>query len=488
MWTAVQEYNESIKHVKKNDEDPVRMEAKSMQDVENYVANHLAQFQHFRHDGTRFDVIRGAIGDHLMQIQAISDVLSGPVTTGFPAAAPIFTAINFLVFTGNRVRADYDNIIDFLNEVGACMNSISIVEGFIATGRQIPQLDQDFKRVFSAVLTLCGISTTYILDGRLKRSLMRGVLGNDHGLNAAYQKLQKAMVTLGRSINNGTFANAVVLTKGMELLQDQVMEIERLVNQTLQVSNEIRDGLKDQNKPPERRIRDYFENFAFWEAPYDELKKKFVVGTEKWLLEEDQHYITWSVADDDSWGRGRSSLLWIWGGTGTGKSVLAFKAVETLKSYAAKLRGVSVAYFFFSPEKKITLQQALYSLIVQVGDYDELYAKRIASLIKDSKEAKPESIKPVAVFRRFIADQCVLGSSDSFRRRLYIVLDGIEELSNEEQKNLQEIVGQIMSEKQRKLSIKLLLLGQSELNERFGRIEDVPVPHGEYLLLNPPWI
>jgi hypothetical protein len=476
MQKALEEYNENTRDLKK-DPDPAGMEARSMKDVEAYVANHVDKFQKFRHPGTKFDVLRTAIGNNLNQVQAMSNVLSGPTTAAFPAAAPIFTAINFLVFTGNRVKADFDNLMDFLEEVGSCMNSISIVEGFIHTGQQIPQLDEDFRKVFSAVLTLCGISTRYIKDGRLERGMLRGLFGNDRGLNVAYIKLQKAMASLGRSIANGTFKGMVELTAGMTALQEEVMELEKLAKETNQntketkdVVKEIRDDLKDQNMPDPRRIRIFFEGFGTWQAAFDERKKKFVNGTADWLLKDDQ-YTTWfgegdRTSDKTSWGRGRLSVLCTWGGTGTGKSMLAFKVVNDLTSYAADLRGISVAYFFFPPDKKVSLKSALYSVIVQVADYDELYCRRIASLVKNINQTKSESIDTVAIWKKFIADQYVYGSS---RGRLYIVLDGIEDLTTEDQKALQEIVGQIISDK---LNIKLLLFGQ----EKFSRVGDIQVP------------
>jgi hypothetical protein len=490
MQSALEEYNEATRDLKR-DYDP-SMEARSIADVEAYVADHMDKFRKFRHDGSKLDIIRTAVGDNLAQIQVISDVLAGPTTAGFPTAAPIFTAINFLVFTGNRVRSDFDNLLNFLEEVGSCMNSISIVEGFVHSGRQIPQLDGNFKDVFSAVLALCGISTKYISDGRFKRGLMRGVLGDDRGLSSAYSRLQRAMVALGRSIQNGTFAGVVVLTAAMAALEDQVAELDRIARETNQFVKEtkdivketkddikdVRDSIKDLNKPDTRRIREFFEDFATWEAPFEERKKKFVNGTSEWLLEDDETYKTWFGKDDkNSWGRGRLSALWIWGGTGTGKSILAFKVVDALKPYAAEFRGMSVIYYFFPIEKKVSLKSALKSLIIQIADYDEIYRQRIASIIKDITQSKSvskaEDMDTMTIWKTYVANQYVTASA---RMKLHIVLDGIEELTPGEQKMLQEIIGQIISDK---LNIKILLFGQSEINDKFGKIGDVQVPHIE---------
>ena len=486
MQSALEEYNETTGDLKKDYDQA--MEARSIADVQAYVVDHADKFRKFRHNESRLDQFRTAVGQNLNQIQVMSDVLAGPATAAFPAAAPIFTAINFLVFTWNRVKSDFDNLLNFLEEVGSCMNSISIVEGFVHSGRQIPQLDVDFKNVFSAVLKLCGVSTKYISDGRFKRGLMRGFLSDDRGLSSAYATLQKAMVNLGRSIQNGTFAGVVVLTEGMAALEDQVAELDRLARETNQAAKDtkeivtqtkddmkdLRDAVKDQNMPDTRRIRIFFEGFAPWEAPFEERKRKFVDGTSEWLLKDDETYKTWfSEGDKKSWGRGLLSVLWIWGGTGTGKSILAFKAVDTLKSYAAEFRGVSVIYYFFPLEKKVSLKSALKSLIIQIADYDELYRQRIATLIKNSSQTKAEDVDTIAIWKTYIADQYVSGSA---RGKLHIVLDGIEELTPPDRKSLQEIVGQIILDK---LNIKLLFFGQSELNDTFGKSGAAQVPHIE---------
>jgi hypothetical protein len=487
MQSAMEEYNEATKDLKKDYDQT--MEARSISDVQAYVTEHADKFKMFRHDGSRLDKFRTAVGDNLSQIQIMSDVLAGPTTSAFPAAAPIFTAINFLVFTGNRVRSDFDDLMGFLQEVGACMNSISIVEGFVHSGRQIPQLDTEFKKVFSAVLQLCGISTKYISDGRFKRGLMRGVLGNDRGLGRAYSQLQRAMVDLGRSIQNGTFAGVVVLTNAMVALEDQVAELDRLARETNQATRDvkdivkesrddikdIRDVVKDQNLPDTRRIRIFFEGFATWEAPFEERKKKFVDGTADWLLKDDAVYQKWFAEGiKKSWGRGLLSILWIWGGTGTGKSVLAYKVVDELKSFAAEEgRGVSVIYYFFRLERTVTLKSALKSLIIQIADYDELYRQRIATLIKNSGQSKADDVDTMAIWKTYIANQYVSGSA---RGMLHIVLDGIEELTSGDRKMLQEIVGQIISDQ---LRIKILLFGQSQINDTFGKVGNVQVPHIE---------
>jgi hypothetical protein len=73
--------------------------------------------------------------------------------------------------------------------------------------------------VFGAVLTLCGISTKYIQDGRFPRALLKGTFDSDRGLSVAYAKLHKSMVNLGRSIDSRIFIGVVELKVGLQGLE-----------------------------------------------------------------------------------------------------------------------------------------------------------------------------------------------------------------------------------------------------------------------------
>jgi hypothetical protein len=161
MQKAVDDYNSDTKDLEK-DPNAKAMQAKSMEDVQKYIKTHTNNFKNYRHPGGIADRLTTTIGNHLGAIQAMSNALGAATTQFFPAAAPVFTAVNFLIFTGNRVGSDFDNLEDFFEDVGACMNSISIVEGSIHTSRKNEKLDEAFKKVFSAVLTLCAVSTRFV--------------------------------------------------------------------------------------------------------------------------------------------------------------------------------------------------------------------------------------------------------------------------------------------------------------------------------------
>ena len=88
----------------------------------------------------------------------------------------------------------------------------------------------------------------------------------------------------------------------MQIIQDQVMELERLANQQLVILKDIRDEQKEQNLQNPGRIRIYFTGFAFWEASFESCRKRFVCGTADWML-QDETYKDWAAIDKMSnWG------------------------------------------------------------------------------------------------------------------------------------------------------------------------------------------
>jgi hypothetical protein len=168
-------------------------------------------------------------------------------------------------------------------------------------------------------------------------------------------------------------------------------------------------------------------------------------------------------------------------GTGSGKSMLAYKVVDRLNTYATTYREMSVAYFFFPQDKKISLRAALFSLIIQAADFDEVYCKKVVDMIKESKGPECEMNDNLEIWQKYIADHYQSGKS---RGKLYIVLDGIDEVVSDDQKgdkvlqDVQEIVKKITSEK---LNIKLLLLGRDNIKEKFAKVGDVDVPQIDVL-------
>lgn len=486
MQNAMKEYYASLpKDLPMDPEmkDPTK-QPKSIADVKLYVGKHVTNFKSSRHDGSMGDKIRTAIGKSLGVVQSISNVMGFAVGISFPPAAPIFTAINCLVFAGNSVSADYSNLEDFLGEVGDCLNSISIVEGYLDKGTPIPQLKLDFTNVFAAILKLCGVATTFIHEGRLTRAFLRSTTGNDRGLGDANLKLKSSMLNLGRSIQNGTFIGVVQLNESMSDLRRQSEEMLGKLNSISdnvgQLSGKLDQAVgmvKDMATAKATRIVKFLESYgggqAVLESWWEDKKREYVAGTADWML-RDHMYTEWCGEGGDaaSWGRGNLSVLWVYGGTGMGKSMLAYKVQESLLSYAQVFR-ISIASFSFQQsEKKVSLAAAISNAILQISDIDDLYRSNITEVIRATEGGKSESMSTLGLWNKFIAEQ--YADSGRYRRgKLYLLLDGIEEMNSNDQRTLQEIVTQIIKNK---LNVKLLLFGDSEVNGDFGRIGDVELP------------
>jgi hypothetical protein len=130
------------------------------------------------------------------------------------------------------------------------------------------------------------------------------------------------MANLGASIQNGTFVGVVQIEAGMELLQDQVMVLEKLANeglatakegltvgnQTLAVGKEVlgvvqrlEDAVKEQGLANPGRIRVFFKGFASSKAEFDDRRKRLLSDTAEWIL-KDEVYKNWFDKEDTSWG------------------------------------------------------------------------------------------------------------------------------------------------------------------------------------------
>lgn len=82
--------------------------------------------------------------------------------------------------------------------------------------------------------------------------------------------------------------------------------------------------------------------------------------TGAWLLRHDQYL---------GWKSGSTRLLWVYGKTGCGKTILCSTAIEDIKAHCqnATNTGHAIFYFSFWDNQKQTYRNLIVSLVVQLG-------------------------------------------------------------------------------------------------------------------------
>jgi hypothetical protein len=166
--------------------------------------------------------------------------------------------------------------------------------------------------------------------------------------------------------------------------------------------------------------------------PHQHYQQRIAEGTTNWLISNNQF---------EAWRDTPSSVLWLRGVPGSGKSVLSSAVIEHLQTYEALGHDAAIAYYYFSFEAGQSQSVAmLRSLITQLSAWngqppDSLArcARRL-SMATSSKSrgfsgqhtAQPSRIDLIRVLHGILNEYS----------RTYIVLDGLHEVADQ-----QELIG-----------------------------------------------
>lgn len=136
-------------------------------------------------------------------------------------------------------------------------------------------------------------------------------------------------------------------------------------------------------------------------------------GTCRWLLGDDQ-YQDWFCAP-----LGSSSLLWLKGGAGTGKSVLSSFVINDLTE-----KGLSCQYFFTRPgeNRKRSLSMLLRSVAYQRSLMEPRIISKILELVKQGLDL--ESASPTTIWKRILRP---LVFHSEIVEPIYWVIDSLDE-------------------------------------------------------------
>jgi hypothetical protein len=193
---------------------------------------------------------------------------------------------------------------------------------------------------------------------------------------------------------------------------------------------------------------------------YDQKVKDLTPGTATWILE------TKAFAD---WLEGKTSVLSISGGPGTGKSHLSTSIIDHLlqRTVLGSTRPDSVGYYYFHDGDKSTQSalNALCAIVYQIASRDEVYRMHAASACDKSPRYEMATLR--TVWDDFIATEYPRASSTP----LFLVLDGIDEADRSEFTGLLKKLSESVLEG---LKIQILLLGRPEMDHvikmQFSRI------------------
>ncbi|KAF2500664.1 hypothetical protein BU16DRAFT_557121 [Lophium mytilinum] len=498
--------------------DPKFVKFKNMDEVMKGTEKESQSFGGFRHDGSKVDKVRAAFGNNLGTIQKVLIGIQtvGNVAAVFPPAMPVslvFTAFGHVLQSFVAVKADYDKVERFFTNSQRFLDRLSILE------KKTPSHGTFIRcvtRVFSCILSICAIAQDCAKEEkRFKKWLSALWDGTDSDLEAAYKEMETAIEELGQAVGFATFREIRetreelhIVDGKVDKVQSSVLEIHQKVGMTNEYLQHANDGIKivDQNitgvktelktelqkmtvlftesiketqnqnlreisrlkaQEPQKtqkshsnskmdvsekkhaaldEIRRNFKaNLVDWSATRAQLKAQrngfredIAPGTAKWLS-KDQKFTEWI--------QGPNPVLWVTGGEGTGKSFLAYAAAEELRKTYDDQDRTSVAYFCFREEETglQSIENCLASLALQIAEHDGKYRDQLRAELKRETDEN--------TWQRFFANRYTAKSDG----RIFLVLDGLDELSNQESEGSSTLIKYLTQRDEGNLRIRILL-------------------------------
>ena len=207
------------------------------------------------------------------------------------------------------------------------------------------------------------------------------------------QKLDEDIDDINSSLS---FALRVLELKDNKRIQDDVTEIKSLLD--LVKTNQISTNIHDWLKAPDATID---HNAAC-------LKKYPKTGL--WLL-DDPRFTTWLIEG--------SSILWLNGFAGSGKSVLCSTVIQSILRHRSSDPRVGIAFFYFTfnDESKRDESAMLRALVLQLSSQAQSSHADLVKLYESYKNVTVPSRVLIEYLRRLI---------ERFRE-VFIILDALDE-------------------------------------------------------------
>jgi hypothetical protein len=170
----------------------------------------------------------------------------------FPPAIPgaaLMTAFTFVFKTFKDVKADYDRVAGFFNEMGSFLDRISMLE---TKSPQLEPFQRCVRKVFTGMLGLCGIAADYKGKGRFRKWVKTALDGSsDPQLTGAYGAMEDAISKLGEAVGIATLRTTIEIKETTAIIDGKtdailtnVSEIKLKADETGRGVSAIREGVE----------------------------------------------------------------------------------------------------------------------------------------------------------------------------------------------------------------------------------------------------
>jgi fungal STAND N-terminal Goodbye domain len=516
-------------------------DAENTDQIKAGLGNVLDKFKRHRQDPAKKDALstklKDCAGKSISTIQKILQGIEvlGDAASAFPPAMPaslIFSALDHVLDTFQRVTADYDKLESFFTNSQRFLEQLSLLEDKPQPS-PVP-LQKCVERIFSAHLDMCAVAQKFQKDGKFETWAKDLWRGKDPDIKEAYSSMDDALAEFSRTLNISTYSRVLdtyeelhvfrleITTKIEEVdhkldiaaeshvtitrevhefhqemsqkedhvlagVQDMTSKVDKLATLFLRGKAKPSDESKPRKDDKGPRPGDFVDKRA---AAISQIEGHFERGgfvnwedtrTENDNLQSDiqdtwmQGTSSWFLDDEpafQSWVNDDPSVLFITGGDGTGKSFLCFAALQKLlRQTQGDRHERNVASYFFQSdlESQISPANGLACAAWQASNLDNKYSEEVAAAIRRDIQ-NPE----------FKIDDLIEDTWNRFfavpysapGRSLYLFLDALDEASDDERGNL---IRQLALIKEKRLNIRLFITGRADIRSELEALNPTTI-------------
>ena len=450
----------------------------------------LLLFSEYRHDKGKLDKLRSIVASNSEIVLGVASHIANAASAAFPPSAAILTAFNYVMNASKAVSEDYDMIVSFFDVMNSFLQRISMLES-----RMPPEWQ--FRRflinVFSAMMTLSAIARKCRLKGRLSKWAKALIDGSDPKLKGAFDSLHMHLQRFESAAMLTTLKHTLESGRKLDGLGQDVKQIQAGVEKNLAMSQQnyilgleskghakdaaftsheilsvvtrqegeytagLHQVMKTLNKISNpktspgkivdagnrksiamRTLQALLRYEPDDKADLADTEAQYLDGTCAWLQSQDAY------RDFET---GKTPLLWVSAPAGMGKSTLAYTVVRSLQNELIGDSHTSVAHFFFREDsERRYASQMLRSCALQIASRDNSFREEVVADVQIYEKRQKDRTANVDL----PDDQTKMWEllfkakfTKATRRRLVLVLDGVDEVDEDDRKYIDMILDEV---------------------------------------------
>ncbi|KAH9979687.1 hypothetical protein BJV74DRAFT_123610 [Russula compacta] len=375
----------------------------SVESITTILQEQAQAFHEFRgDDGKVMKSLKCAV--HVLYTLSTSTALGEGIGLPFPPAKAIFAGFAILLSAVKDVSASYDALIDLLESIEGCLNRLDIYTKVPPT----TIMAEIIVKIIVELLSTLAVTTKQIKQGRPMKFVKK--LFGENKIEAILQRLDRLTLDEARATAAQSLEAVYGLVQSMRVIVDDGNTLAEDVRNALEMMNQLR---RDKLQHDVRK----------WLSPPDPWKNHNIareaqhVGTTTWFT-QGKMFLEWKSS-------GSSSLLWIHGKPGAGKSVLCSAIIQDIRRMR-KLGLASLGFFYcdFRDNQKKDRRGLLSSLLIQFCDQADSYCAVLSDFysVHDSGSQHPSDDELVQCLENMLKPPEQLP--------VFIVLDALDECSN----------------------------------------------------------